>query len=53
MLKNRYVKKYLGWDYSLYNHGRTSKQAKRNRRLGKHIIRSRQKKEIKEMLKDI
>jgi len=50
MLKNKYTKKYLGYDYSLYNHGCTGTQAKRNRRLGTHIIRSKQKRELqKEM----
>ena len=43
MLKNRYIKKYLGCDYSLYNHGKSGKQAKKNRRIGNHIIRRKQK----------
>ena len=51
MVKNRYIKKYLGYDYSLYNYGCTGKQAKRNRRLGNHIIRSKQKKELREEIK--
>ena len=52
MIKNRYVKKYLGYDYSSYNHGCTGKQAKRNRRIGNHIIRRKQKREFEKELKE-
>ena len=52
MVKNRYVKKYLGYDYSLFNCGCTGRQAKRNRRLGNHIIRQKQKRELKKELKE-
>ena len=52
MVKNRYIKKYLGCSYSSYNYGCTGKQAKRNRRLGNHIIRNRQKRELKKELKE-
>ncbi len=51
MVKNRYVKKYLGYNYSLFNCGCTGRQAKRNRRLGNHIIRQKQKRELKKELK--
>lgn len=50
MIRNRYVKEYLGYDYSLYNHGKNGIQAKRNRRIGKHIIRSKQKRELKKLI---
>ena len=52
MIKNRYVKKYLGCDYSLYNHGCTGKQAKKNRRIGNHIIRNKQKRELQREIKE-
>ena len=52
MLKNRYIKGYLGCDYSLYNHGHNSIVAKRNRRKGTHIIRSKQKKELRKELEE-
>jgi len=53
MVKCRYIKGYLSYDYSLYNYGCTGKQAKRNRRLGNHIIRNRQKRELRKELKEI
>lgn len=52
MVKSRYIKKYFGYDYSEFNHGSTGKKAKRNRRLGNHIIRSRQKKELKKEIEE-
>lgn len=51
MIRSRYIKKYLGYDYSLYNHGCTGKQAKANRRIGNHIIRNKQKKEFRKEMK--
>lgn len=52
VVKNRYIKGYLSYDYSLYNYGCTGKQAKRNRRLGNHIIRNKQKEELRKELKE-
>ena len=46
MIRNRYVKLYLGYDYSDYNHGKSGKQAKRKRRVGNHVIRQKQKREL-------
>lgn len=53
MVKNRYIKGYLSYSYSSYNYGCTGKQAKRNRRLGNHIIRNKQKRELREKIKGI
>lgn len=53
VVKNRYIKGYLSWDYSSYNYGCTGKQAKRNRRLGNHIIRNKQKRELRKEIEDI
>ena len=50
MIRNRYVKEYLGYDYSSYNHGKSGTQAKRNRRIGNHIIRNKQKRELNKLL---
>ena len=50
MLKNSYTKKNLSWYYTLFNFGKTSKQAKRNRRLGQHIIRSKQKMDLYKLI---
>lgn len=52
MVKCRYIKGYLGYDYSLYNHGKNRIKAKRNRRLGKHIIRSKQKRELRKQIEE-
>ena len=52
MVKNKYIKGYLHYDYSLYNHGHNSISAKRNRRKGTHIIRSRQKKELRKEIEE-
>ena len=53
VVKNRYIKGYLSYDYSLYNYGCTGKQAKRNRRLGNHIIRNKQKRELIKIIKEM
>lgn len=53
MIRCRYIKKYLGYDYSLYNHGCTGRQAKRNRRIGNHIIRNKQKRELRKEIEYI
>ena len=52
MKKRSFIKKYLG-SYARYNHGKTGKQAKRKRKIGKHIIRSKLKMELLEMLEDM
>lgn len=52
MIRNRYIKEYLGYDYSSFNHGNSSSQAKRNRRLGTHKIRSKQKRELRELIEE-
>lgn len=52
MVKCKYIKGYLGYDYSSYNHGKSKIQAKRNRRYGKHIIRSKQKKELRKTIEE-
>lgn len=53
MVKCRYIKEYLGRNYSSYNYGCTGRQAKRNRRLGNHIIKSRQKRELMKTIKEM
>ena len=47
VIRCKYIKKYLGYDYSWYNHGKDGKKAKRNRRIGTHIIRNIQKRELR------
>jgi len=46
MITSSFIKKYLGYDYSDYNHGKTGKQAKRRRKLGYHIIRQKLKRKL-------
>ena len=53
MLKNRYIKGYLSYSYSLYNSGKTRKSVKRGRIKGTHIIRQKQKRELMKELNDI
>ena len=47
MVKNRYIKSYFGFVYSDYNCGKSGRQRRRNKRLGSHIIRGRQKQELR------
>lgn len=47
MVKNRYIKKYFGYVYSDYNVGKSGKQRRRNKRLASHIIRQKEKRQLK------
>ena len=51
MIRNRYIKEYLGYGYSDYNHGKSGKQAKRRRKVGNHVIRGILKRELLNELK--
>lgn len=53
MVKNRYIKEYFRYDYTRYNAGKSGRQAKRNRRIGNHIIRQMQKIELEKEIKKL
>jgi len=49
-VKNGFIKKMLGWDYSDYNHGKSGTSAKRSRTKGQKIIREKLKKDTQERM---
>lgn len=53
MIRNRYIKEYLGYDYSDFNHGKSGRQAKRRRKVGNHKIRNMQKREIQKLIEEM
>ena len=46
MIRNRFIKEFLGYDYPDFNHVKTGGQAKRRRKIGNHIIRQKLKREL-------